>query len=308
MPAGTRVLVIDTDATSQGEIQMLLVRRRFVALGGTDLGDELVTMARAFQPQLVLLSFDNGQESHAVADLVLSDFPDARLIVYSNGKDLESVSLSVGGGLGHRRVKVVSTDEITMLAAIESALTTPQEQAPIEPALTTQREQAPVEADNGRPEITPLPPLAPASGNPPDVGRATLPRESLQSFLPLFAQLASDWLLTPSPQAEQSLMATLAEDVQAPSFGGHGRDVVRQGLEAIAWRLGRDLKLIPGELGAETALAVMAPENDGHWRRAGYLVLRVSNDSTVSYLDYRSNEPPPEDGPASTNGLATDSR
>jgi hypothetical protein len=285
--------VIDNDATSQGEIQKLLVRRRFVALGGTDLGDELVTMARAFQPQLVLLSFDNGQESHAVADLVLNESPEARLIVYSHGKKLESVSLSVGGGLGHRRVKVVSTDERTMLAAIESALTTPPEQAPIE-------------ADNGRPETTPLPPAAPASEEAWGAGRAALSRESLQSFLPHFAQIVSDWLLSPSPQAEQSLMATLAEDVQAPSFGGHGRDVVRQGLEAISWRLGRDLKLIPSEMGEETVLAVMAPANDGRWRRAGYFVLRVSMDSTVSYLDYLSNEPPTEDEPASTSGLADD--
>ena len=306
MPAGTRVLVIDNDATSQGEIQKLLVRRRFVALGSTDLGDELVTMARAFQPQLVLLSFDNGQESLAVAELVLSDSPDARLIVYSHGKDLEAVSLSVGGGPSHRRVKVVSTDESTMLAAIESALTTPQEQAAIESALTTPQEQAPIEADNGRPEATPLPPVAPASEEIWGAGRAALSRQSLQSFLPHFAQLASDWLLSPSPQAEQSLMATLAEDVQAPSFGGRGRDVVRQGLEALSWRLGRDLKLIPSELGAETALAVMAPANGGHWRRAGYIVLRVSNDSTVSYLDYRSNDPPPEDDPPSTKDLADD--
>ncbi|MCH7522727.1 MAG: hypothetical protein IH920_02990 [Chloroflexi bacterium] len=306
MPAGTRVLVIDNDATSQGEIQKLLVRRRFVALGGTDLGDELVTMARAFQPQLVLLSLDNGQESHAVADLVLSQSPEARLIVYSHGKDLESVSLSVGGGLGHRRVKVVSTDERTLLAAIESALTTPQEQVPIEPALTTPREQAPIEAVNGHQAAAPLPPVAPPSGGPSGSRLATLSRESLQSFLPHFAQLASDWLLTPSPQAEQSLMATLAEDVQAPSFGGHGRDVVRQGLEALALRLGRDLKLIPSELGAETALAVMAPANDGHWRRAGYLVLRVSKDSTVSYLDYRSNEPLAEGEPVPTSRLADD--
>ena len=293
MPAGTRVLVIDNDATSQGEIQKLLVRRRFVALGGTDLGDELVAMAGAFQPQLVLLSFDNGQESHAVADLVLSESPEARLIVYSHGKDLESVSLSVGGGLGHRRVKVVSTDERTLLAAIESAVTTPPEQAPIE-------------ADDGRREVTPLPPVAPASEEAWGAGRASPSREILQYFLPHFAQLASDWLLSRSPQAEQSLLATLAEDVQAPSFGGRGRDVVRQGLEAIAWRLGRDLKLIPSELGAETALAVMAPANDGHWRRAGYLVVRVSRDSTVSYLDYRSNEPLAEGEPVPTSRLADD--
>jgi hypothetical protein len=176
-----------------------------------------------------------------------------------------------------------------MLAAIESALTTPPEQAPIE-------------ADNGRPETTPLPPAAPASEEAWGAGRAALSRESLQSFLPHFAQIVSDWLLSPSPQAEQSLMATLAEDVQAPSFGGRGRDVVRQCLEAISWRLGRDLKLIPSEMGEETVLAVMAPANDGRWRRAGYFVLRVSNDSTVSYLDYRSNEPPEEDEPAPTSG------
>jgi hypothetical protein len=224
-----------------------------------------------------------------VADLVLSQSPEARLIVYSHGKGLESVSLSVGGGLGHRRVKVVSADERALLAAIESALTTPPEQAPIE-------------ADNGRPETTPLPPLAPASGDPWGAGRAALPRESLQPFLPHFAQLASDWLLTRSPQAEQSLMATLAEDVQAPSFGGRGRDVVRQGLEAIAWRLGSGLRLVPSELSEETVLAVMVEANDGRWHRAGYFVLRVSNDSTVSYLDYRSNEPSEEDEPVSTSG------
>ena len=293
MPARSRVLVIDNDATSQGEIQKLLVSRRFVALGGTDLGDELVAMAGAFQPQLVLLSFDNGQESHAVADLVLSESPEARLIVYSHGKDLESVSLSVGGGLGHRRVKVVSTDERTLLAAIESALTGPQEQAPIG-------------ADNGHQQITPLPPVAPASEQAWGARRAAPSRESLQSFLPYFAQLASDWLLSRSPQAEQSLLAALAEDVEAPSFGGRGRDVVRQGLEAIYWRLGHDLKLIPSDLGTETVLAVMAPANDGLWRRAGYFVLRVSKDSTVSYLDYRSDEPLAEGEPVPTSRLADD--
>jgi hypothetical protein len=289
MPTGTRVLVIDNDATSQGEIQKLLVSRRFVALGGTDLGEEIVTVARAFQPQLVLLSLDNGQESHAVADLVLSEFPEARLIVYSHGKELESVSLSVGGGLGYRRVKVVSSDERALLAAIELTLTTPQEQAPIE-------------ADNGRPKTTPLPPLAPASEEAWGAKRVAPSGRSLQSFLRNFAQLASDWLLSRSPQAEQSLMATLAEDVRAPSFGGRGREVVRQGLGALSWHLGSDLRLVPSELSEETVLAVMTPANDGRWHRAGYFVLRVSRDSTVSYLDYSSDEPSGEDEPAPTSG------
>ena len=293
MPARSRVLVIDNDAISQGEIQKLLVSRRFVALGGTDLGEEIVTVARAFQPQLVLLSLDNGQESHAVADLVLSEFPEARLIVYSHGKDLESVNLDVGGGLGHRRVKVVSTDERALLAAIESALTTPPEQAPIE-------------AGNGSPKTTPLPPLAPASGDPWGAGRTALSRASLQSFLLHFAQLVSDWLLSRSPQAEQSLMATLAEDVKAPFFGGRGRAVVRQGLGALSWHLGSDLRLVPSELSEGTVLAVMVNANDGRWHRAGYFVLRVSRDSTVSYLDYRSDEPPEEGEPVPTSRLADD--
>ena len=295
MPARSRIMVIDNDATSQGEIQKLLVSRRFVALGGTDLGEEIVTAARAFQPQMVLLSLDNGRESHAVADLVLSEFPEARLIVYSHGKELESVSLSVGGGLEYRRVKVVSTDESDLLAAIETALTTPPEQAP-------------VAAENGRPKTTPLPPLAPANGDPWGAGRAALSRESLQSFLPHFAQLVSDWLLTRSPQAEQSLMATLAEDVRAPFFGGRGRDVVRQGLEALDRHLGSGLRLVPSELNEETVLAVMVEAIDGRWRRAGYLVVRVSMDSTVSYLDYLSNEPPTEAEPVPTSRLADDPR
>jgi AmiR/NasT family two-component response regulator len=293
MPAGSRVLVIDNDATSQGEIQKLLVSRRFVALGGIELGEEIVTMARAFQPQLVLLSLDNGQESHAVADLVLSEFPEARLIVYSHGKDLESVNLSVGSGLDCRRVKVVSTDERALLAAMESALTTPQEQAPIE-------------ADNGSAKISPLPPVAPVSGEAWGAKRVAPSGKSLQYFLRNFAQLASDWLLTRSLQAEQSLMATLADDVQAPFFGGRGREVVLQGLEAIAWRLGSGFRLVPIELGAETVLAVMAEANDGRWHRAGYFVLRVTRDGTVTYLDYRRDEPSQEDEPASTSGLADD--
>ncbi len=293
MLARSRVLVIDNDATSQGEIQKLLVSRRFVALGGTDLGEEIVTVARAFQPQLVLLSFDNGQESHAVADLVLSQSPDARLIVYSHGKDLESVSLSVGGGLGHRRVNVVSSDERALLAAMESALTTPQEQAPIGD-------------DNGRPKTTPRPPLAPASGEAWGAKRVAPSGNSLQSFLRHFAQLASDWLVTRSPQAEQSLMATLAEDVQAPFFGGRGRDVVRQGLGALSRHLGSTLKLILSELSEETVLAVMVEANDGRWHRAGYFVLRVSRDSTVTYLDYISDEPSGEREPAPTSRLADD--
>ncbi len=288
MPARSRVLVIDNDATSQGEIQKLLVSRRFVALGGTDLGEDIVAVARAFQPQLVLLSFDNGQESHAVADLVLSESPEARLIVYSPGKDLESVSLSVGGGLGHRRVKVVSTDERALLAAIESAL-------------ATSPEQAPIGDDNGRPKTTPHPPLAPARGEAWGAKRVALSDNSLQSFLRHFAQLASDWLMTRSPQAEQSLMATLAEDVQAPFFGGRGRDVVRQGLGALSWHLGSNLKLVPSELSEETVLAVMVEANDGRWRRAGYFVLRVSRDSTVTCLDYLSDEPLAEGEPVSTN-------
>ncbi len=305
MPARSRVLVLDNDATSQGEIQKLLVSRRFVALGGPDLGEEIVTMARAFQPQLVLFSLDNGQESHAVADLVLSESPEARLIVYSHGKELESVSLSVGVGLGHRRVKVVSTDERALLAAIESALTTPPEQVPIgddngSPKTTP---LPPIgAADNGRQETTPLPPLAPASEEAWGAKRVAPSGKSLQSFLRNFAQLASDWLLTRSPQAEQSLMATLAEDVQAPFFGGRGRDVVRQGLEAIAWRLGSGLRLVPSELNEETVLAVMAEANDGRWHRAGYFVLRVSRDSTVTYLDYLSDEPSGEDDGESTGG------
>ncbi|KKL49385.1 hypothetical protein LCGC14_2316060, partial [marine sediment metagenome] len=131
-------------------------------------------------------------------------------------------------------------------------------------------------------------------------------RENLNPFLPHFAQLASDWLLTRSPQAEQSLMATLAEDVQAPIFGGRGRDVVRQGLEAIDWHLGSGLRLVPSELGEEQVLAVMVEANDGRWHRAGYFVLRVSRDSTVTYLDYRSDEPLADGEPVPTSRLADD--
>src|SRR3989304_5610630 len=124
MPASTRVLVVDSDATSQGEIQKLLVSRRFVALGGAELGEETVAMARAFQPQVVLLNLDNGRESYSAAELVASELPETRVIAYSRRRDLESVSVSSGAGL-NGTVKVVPADETSLLAAIEAALTEP---------------------------------------------------------------------------------------------------------------------------------------------------------------------------------------
>ena len=103
--------------------------------------------------------------------------------------------------------------------------------------------------------------------------------------------MASEWLLTRSPRIEETLLATLAEDVQAPSFGGSGRDVVRQGLEGLAWRLGSDFRLVPSDLGGGPVLAVMVETRDGHWHRAGHFVVQVADGSRVSYLDYRDGEP-----------------
>ncbi len=284
MPASTRILVVDSDTTSQGDVQEILASHRFVVLGGTDLGEETVAMARAFQPEVVLLNLDSGPESYGVAELVTSEFPEARLIAYSHRRDADSMAQSARKAFGERPVKVVPAEERALLAAIESALTG-QEEAP--------EEQAPVAADAGHEEVRPSPRVIseiPAAwrgwpGTPSPSG------EGAEPFLRLFAEMASEWLLTRSPKAEERLLATLAEDVQAPSFGGRGRDVVRRGLEALAWRLGSDFRLVPSDLDGEPVLTAMVETRDGLWHRAGHFVVRAAGGSTVSYIDYREDEP-----------------
>jgi hypothetical protein len=284
MPGSTRILAVDSDATSQGDVHEILVGHRFVVLGGTDLREETVTMARAFQPQVILLNLDDGQESYAVADLAAREFPEARLIAYSRRKDVESVERSAWVRFDGRPVKVVPAEERALLAAIESALTGPDAHAPIT-------------VDSEHQEIGPLPPVAPSNRGERDGGWAGQSRRRAEPFLRHFAELASEWLLTRSPQAEQSLMATLAEDVQAPSFGGRGRDVVRRGLEGLAWRLGGDFRMVPSELGGQPVLVAVVEGSDGHWHRAGHFLVGVADGSTVGYFDYRVDEPPGEGAP-----------
>lgn len=278
MPASTRILVVDNDATSQGEVQQILVSHRFVVLGGTNLGEETVTLARAFQPQVVLLNLDSGHEAYRVADLVAREFPETHLLAYTRRKDADSAEQSARVCFDGHPVKVTPSDERALLTAIESALTGSEEETP--------EEEAPVAALGERDEPSPPPPAAspsPASGRG---GLVTPAWEGPEPLLRRFADMASEWLLTRSPRAEEGLLATLAEDVQAPSFGGSGRDVVRRGLEGLAWRLGSDFRLVPSDLGGGTVLAVTVATRDGHWHRAGHFVVQSADSRSVSYLDY----------------------
>lgn len=277
MPGSARILVVDSDSVSQGEVQKLLVSRRYVVLGGTDLGEESVAMARAFQPEVVLLNLDDGHGSHALIDQMASALPEARLLAYSRRKGTDSTTQRAQIAFGERPVRIVSTSEKALLAAIESALTGLEEPEPIT-----------VEGD--RQETGTAPPVAPPRQEEPGRGWVAPLREGANPFLRHFAGVASEWLLTRSPQAEKSLMATLAEDVQAPSFGGHGRDAVRRGLEGIAWRLGGDFRLVLSEVDAGPVLMAVVATKDGRWHRAGHFVVRAGDGSTVSYLDYRDDE------------------
>ena len=287
MPASTRILVVDSDATSQGDVQQILVSHRFVALGGTDLGEETVTMARAFQPQVILLNLDNGQKSYRVAELVASEFAEAHLIAFTRRRDIDSAEQNARICFDGYPLKVAPADERALLAAIESALTG-KEEAP--------EEQAPVAAEKEHDE--PSPPLRAASSSPVAGHGGPVTQspsgQSTEPFVRRFADTASEWLLTHSPQTEERMMAALAEDVQAPSFGGSGRDAVRRGLQGLAWRLGSDFRLVPSDLDGGTVLAVMVATRDGHWHRAGHFVVQSARGSRVSYVDYvdyRENEP-----------------
>ena len=282
MPASTRILVVDNDAASQGDVQGLLVSRRFVVLGGAALGEEIVTMARAFQPEVILLNLDSDDEARRVADLLAREFPEAHLLAYTRRKDTEPVEQSAWVDFEGRPIKVVPAGEAGLLAAIEAALTG-QEEAP--------EEQEPVAAVKEENAPPPLPPATSPSPVTSSGGLAAPPWEGGEPFLLHFAQLASEWVLTRSPRAEESVLAALAEDVQATSFGGRGRDAVRRGLEGLAWRLGSDFRLVPSDLDGEPVLSVMVETRDGQWHRAGHFVVRIAEGRTVSYFDYREDEP-----------------
>jgi DNA-binding NarL/FixJ family response regulator len=229
MPVSTRILVVDSDATSQGDVQGILVSHCFVVLGGTDPGEETVTMGRAFQPQVILLNLDNGQESYNAARLVARECSEARLIAYSRRKDTESLEQSARVRFDGHPVKIVPAEERALLTAIESVLTGPEE---------TPEEQAPVPADDGHKEVRASPRVDSRSPEPRRGGLVppSPSGQSAEPFLRHFAEMASEWLLTHSARAEEKLLATLADDVQAPSFGGGGRNAVRRGLEGLAWR------------------------------------------------------------------------
>jgi DNA-binding NarL/FixJ family response regulator len=293
MQASTRILVVDSDAASQGDVQKFLVSHRLVVLGGVTLGEDTLTMARAFHPQVVLLNLDTGQESFGQADLVARELPEAYVVAYSHRGDIESAARSARVGFDGHRVKVVAAREADLLAAIESALTG-EEEEPVE-------EFTPIAADDGQDERSTPPPGTSPEPVEPTGGHLMRARESQEPLVRHFADVASEWLLTRSRWAEERLLTSLAEDVQAPSFGGRGRDVVRQGLEGLAWRLGSDFRLVPSDLGAEPVLAVVVGARDGHWHRAGHFVVRAADDGTVTYLDYRDGESSDdgEGGPAS---------
>lgn len=276
MSGGTRVLVIDADASSQADIQKYLVRRRFVVLGGAGMGDEAVAMARAFQPEVVLVNLDDGRESHALARVVADEIPATRLVAYSRSRDVKSAGSRARVGFGERLVQVVPASEKALLAAIESALAGPQEPGCI---LT----------DSGAAD-----PALSATVSPNGAGwgyrETALSVADAQPFLRHFAQLASEWLLTRSPQVGQSLMMALAEDVEAPAFGARGRDAVREGLESLAWRLRGDMRLVPGAVGSQPVLVAMVPADGGNWQRAGYFMVGVTDNDAIRYLDYRDKE------------------
>ncbi|MBI1885733.1 MAG: hypothetical protein HYS09_05400 [Chloroflexi bacterium] len=51
-----RILVVDPEPDSRAEVQNLLVQSRHIVVGGMDYGDETVSLAREFAPEVVLVS------------------------------------------------------------------------------------------------------------------------------------------------------------------------------------------------------------------------------------------------------------
>jgi hypothetical protein len=116
-----------------------------------------------------------------------------------------------------------------------------------------------------------------------------------------FAQLANSWLVRRSQQAEEALLGSLAPDVRAPSFGGHGRDSVRRGFERLAGRYGSSLRLVVAHVEGKPSLLAWVQRDDGRWHDVGHFSIALAEDGSVAYLDYRhpggedASEPPHTD-------------
>ena len=116
--------------------------------------------------------------------------------------------------------------------------------------------------------------------------KGRLPIDGRMSAVSRFAQLASDWLVTRSPEAQEALRAALSKDVRVSSLGASGPEAALKGLERLADRFGNRCRLALGELNRTPTLIALVQQDDGTWRAVGHFLVGLAANGAVTYLDY----------------------
>ena len=286
-----RVLVADGDVGNQSEVQELLVRhRRFIVTGGTDGAAETETLAREFQPDLLLVNVDDPANLHDLATSLGETLRGTPVITYSHQPHADAGKEAPGLWIAQHLVIPVGDREL--LAAIESALGGLQ-----------QSWQLPF-SKNQLPERDPLTSTA-APNQELSEAAALLSVEGKAPLMRRFAELVSDWTRAPSSSAQEAFLSALAENVCAPAFGGFGREAVRKGLKTLASRFGSPFIVVLAEHSGKPILKLSVQQDDGSWEYAGHFLVGFGANGTVTYLDYHADEPEEPAAPETSGSAAT---
>ncbi len=121
MAGNPRILVVDQDFETRGELQKGLVRASFIVVGGVGYGAEALSLAAELKPNVVLVGVEDPparalQSIESLTELL----PDSPIVAYSSQKDAESARKAMVAGARDYLTKPLKMDEV--IKAIRTAL------------------------------------------------------------------------------------------------------------------------------------------------------------------------------------------
>ena len=121
MASYPRILVVDQDPQSRAELQQLLLKSRFVVVGGVGYDEEAVGLAGELKPQIVLVALEDPP-AHALRTIqaLAQAVPSTPVIAYSSLSEVEPVRQAMLAGAWDYLVKPVGPQEL--MASMERAL------------------------------------------------------------------------------------------------------------------------------------------------------------------------------------------
>ena len=116
-----RVLIVDQDFESRGELQKALTKARFIVLGGVGYGAEALSLASEVKPHVVCVAVEEPTaRALQTIESLTSLLPDSPIIAYSSLDDAESARRAVLAGARDYLTRPLSIEQT--VEAIERAL------------------------------------------------------------------------------------------------------------------------------------------------------------------------------------------